>query len=66
MAARTIGFAFALLLGLTFSLPHAQGAQYQVRTTSGNKVVHTRVAPVIFHRVLPPFYGRHVYGGRAR
>jgi hypothetical protein len=65
MLARTLAFTLALSLGLTFSTV-VEGAQYQVRTPSGTKVVHTRVAPVIVHRVLPPFYGRHVYQGRVR
>ena len=30
----------------------------------GNQVVHTRVAPVVAHRVLPPYRGIHVYEGR--
>lgn len=33
---------------------------------SGTKVVHTRIAPVVVHRVLPPFKGVHVYQGRPR
>lgn len=65
MAARTVGFALAVLLVLTGSSV-VHGAQYQISTPSGAKVVHTRMAPVIFHRVLPPFYGRHVYQGRTR
>jgi hypothetical protein len=65
MAARTVGFGLAMLLVLTgSSIVH--GAQYQIRTSAGGKVVHTRLTPVIVHRVLPPFYGRHVYQGRAR
>jgi hypothetical protein len=64
-------FARALVFTLVFSLalslsPVVEGAQYQVRTTYGAKVVHTRIAPVVMHRVLPPFYGRHVYQGRMR
>ena len=65
MLARSLGFTLAFLLALAVS-PVVQGAQYEVRTASGTKVVHTRVAPVVVHRVLPPFYGRHVYQGRLR
>jgi len=65
MASRTMGFALALLLALTGSSV-VHGSQYQMRAASGDKVVHTRIAPVIMHRVLPPFYGRHVYQGRSR
>jgi hypothetical protein len=28
---------------------------------SGGHVVHNRRAPVILHRLVPPFYGVHVY-----
>ncbi|MGI8981144.1 MAG: hypothetical protein ACR2FY_18105 [Pirellulaceae bacterium] len=35
-----------------------QARQYR---GGGGQVVHTRRAPVIFHRALPPFRGQHVY-----
>ena len=38
----------------------SQADQY----VSGNQVVHTRLAPVVVHRVLPPYKGMHVYAGR--
>jgi hypothetical protein len=38
----------------------AAAEQYAV----GNHVVHTRAAPVIVHRVFPPYRGVHVYAGR--
>jgi hypothetical protein len=28
------------------------------------QVVHSRRAPVVLHRAVPPFHGVHVYGGR--
>jgi len=31
---------------------------------AGGHVVHTRRAPVILHRAVPPFRGVHVYEGR--
>ena len=65
MSARTLQLSFAILLCLAIA-PIAPATQYEVRTASGTKVVHTRVAPVLMHRLLPPFYGRHVYQGRAR
>ncbi len=37
-----------------------QAAAKQYRTADG-KVAHTRAAPVIVHRALPPFKGQHVY-----
>jgi hypothetical protein len=32
---------------------------------SGDHIVHTRLAPVIAHRIVPPYRGVHVYEGRA-
>jgi hypothetical protein len=32
----------------------------------GGHVVHTRRAPVVLHRAVPPFKGVHVYEGRQR
>ena len=51
----------ALLMGL-LACP-ALTARAEQYTTNG-RVVHTRVAPVVVHRVLPPFRGIHVYQGR--
>jgi hypothetical protein len=39
----------------------ASAQQYRVRTPAGEKVVHTRLAPVVMHRIFPPYYGKHVY-----
>jgi hypothetical protein len=40
-------------------------AEARGRTTAPNgQVVHSRRAPVIMHRAVPPFRGVHVYGGR--
>jgi hypothetical protein len=39
----------------------ARAEQY----ASGDHVVHTRLAPVVAHKVVPPFKGVHVYQGRA-
>ena len=50
--------AFLLLSTLPLA---AQARQYPSR---GGQVVHTRRAPVIMHRAVPPFHGVHVYGGR--
>jgi len=58
---RTVTIVVFLLLGFAAQSPlHAE--QY----VRGNQVVHTRVAPVIMHRVLPPYRGIHVYEGRGR
>jgi len=31
---------------------------------SGSHVVHTRRAPVVAHKLVPPYRGVHVYQGR--
>ena len=33
---------------------------------AGGHVVHSRLAPVVLHRAVPPFKGVHVYEGRQR
>ncbi len=42
----------------------AQARQYSVRSSGQDYVAHTRRAPVVMHRALPPFKGQHVYAGR--
>ncbi len=54
---RAMLFAF-VLFGLASV---AKAEQY----ASGDHVVHTRLAPVIAHKIVPPFKGVHVYQGRA-
>ena len=49
---------------LVVALPWGASAE-QFVAPSG-QVVHTRVAPVVVHRILPPFRGVHVYQGRFR
>jgi len=52
-----------LLLIFCFALPlAAEARQYTVR--NGSQIAHTRMAPVVMHRALPPFKGQHVYAGR--
>jgi hypothetical protein len=54
-----------LPLLLLVALPlAAQARQYSVRNAGKEYVAHTRLAPVIMHRALPPFKGQHVYAGR--
>ena len=38
----------------------ARAEQY----ASGDQIVHTRLAPVVAHKIVPPFRGVHVYQGR--
>ena len=53
-------YAMIFCLVFAFLTPMAMAEQY----ARGNQVVHTRVAPVVVHRVLPPYRGVHVYEGR--
>jgi hypothetical protein len=50
-----------LFCAILAAFPALASADQYVR---GNQVVHTRVAPVVVHRVLPPYRGIHVYEGR--
>lgn len=45
---------------------NAQAEQFVAQTSQGAKVVHTRLAPVVAHRLVPPYAGKHVYRGRGR
>lgn len=57
--------ALAVMLVITIATASlARGEQVVVPTADGTKVVHNRVAPVVMHRVLPPYAGHHVYRGR--
>ena len=58
---RSICIGLLLFFGLLMNVPTVSGEQYY----SNGQVVHTRVAPVVAHRVLPPFRGVHVYQGRS-
>jgi serine/threonine protein kinase len=42
----------------------AEARQYAVRRGGKAYVAHTRLAPVVVHRALPPFKGEHIYAGR--
>ena len=35
--------------------------QHRFYTARGEKVAHSRLAPVIVHRAFPPYLGQHVY-----
>jgi hypothetical protein len=54
-------FIFTVVV-LALACPVTVLAEHHV--TVGH-VVHTRRAPVIAHKVVPPFKGVHVYEGRA-
>jgi hypothetical protein len=55
--------SIALIALLLVAFPvAARSEQY----TNGSQVMHTRLAPVVAHRIAPPFRGVHVYQGRSR
>ncbi len=42
------------------SLPQLSAETYSKLVNGREVIVHTNAAPVIVHRLLPPFYGKHV------
>jgi hypothetical protein len=52
---------FLLFATLFVTIPVVCSAEQFV---SGGHVVHTRLAPVVAHRLVPPYRGVHVYAGR--
>ena len=52
----------ALISLLLVAIPVVARAEQHI---SGGQVIHTRLAPVVAHRVVPPFRGVHVYQGRS-
>jgi hypothetical protein len=60
-------FIFSLfLLSFFLALPNVAEAKKYTAVRNGKVVVvHTNPAPVIVHRIFPPYgLGKHVYGGR--
>lgn len=57
---KTLRLLTIMLLLLSPAIATAE--QYR----SGNQVVHTRLAPVVVHRVFPPYTGIHIYNGGRR
>jgi hypothetical protein len=58
-----------LLMSAMFGLAtasHAYSAHHSVVTPLGEKVIHTRRMPVLLHKAVPPYAGKHVYQGRSR
>jgi hypothetical protein len=56
----------AILIALTLALSSTSFAYGRQYAAAGGHVVHTRRAPVILHRAVPPFKGVHVYQGGRR
>lgn len=59
-----VGLYVATVVVALSQLSATFAAQQSVQTPLGEKVVHTRLAPVIIHRAVPPYAGRHIYQGR--
>jgi len=59
-----VSMRFAALIALFVLFVPTAGRAEQY--ASGSQVVHTRLAPVVAHRLVPPFRGVHVYQGRGR
>jgi hypothetical protein len=59
MRALVVLFALAALMPAT-----ARAERYAAFFNGGEHVVHTRRAPVMLHRAVPPYKGVHVYQGR--
>lgn len=54
-----------LLIVAVLAISFPAAAQARQYVGNDGRVVHTRRAPVVMHRALPPFKGQHVYqGGR--
>lgn len=53
----------ATLLAMLIVLASSTAAFARQRSEGGH-VVHSRRAPVVLHRAVPPFKGVHVYEGR--
>ena len=54
--------SFAMVIVMLAASPLGARAEQYVQ---GSQVVHTRLAPVVAHRIVPPYRGVHVYQGRA-
>ena len=59
----------AVIFGLLFALVAghvAEAKQYATKKNGKEVVVHDRLAPVVMHRVFPPYLGKHVYDRSAK
>lgn len=55
--------AVSLVLGLS-TVAHAR--QYVVQQAGRVRIVHTRIVPVLIHRVFPPYTGVHIHESELR
>ena len=54
------------LLLIAAMLLVVSSAQAAKQTDGQGHVVHTRLAPVLLHRAVPPFKGMHTYQGESQ
>lgn len=55
-------FTALVFVAITLAAPFSvQARQFTVQQGGRTYVAHTRRAPVIVHRVLPPYWGEHIY-----
>ena len=53
--------ALTLFSSLSFASIATKPAEAKQYRLPDGRVAHTRLAPVVMHRVSPPFKGQHVY-----
>jgi hypothetical protein len=58
---RTLLILFVFALAIPAA---ARAERHAAYINGGEHVVHTRRAPVVLHRAVPPYKGVHVYQGR--
>jgi hypothetical protein len=56
----------ALLLATGMFAFGATAVRAEKQPDGKGHVVHTRLAPVLLHKAVPPFKGIHVYQGESR
>lgn len=63
---KTLFVAIATAILTLSYISTTDAAQHSVQTPVGEKIVHTRLVPVLMHKAVPPYAGKHVYQGRIR
>lgn len=61
---KTLFVAIATLVLTLSCISPTNAAQHAVYTPFGEKIVHSRLMPVLMHKAVPPYAGKHVYQGR--
>ena len=58
---KNIACTLLIVTLIIFAPLSAEARQYAVRQGGRDYVAHTRRAPVVMHRALPPYRGEHIY-----